>query len=244
MMKVDGSGARLVRTRPGAYHALSEQGLLEPLIVEVAFHELHHRPFEQEGYRLAVPPKPRLEVLAGWSLPDPEVLTPFRTQGIPDPLLERRHGPPSAQISGGKAPDLFLGWFVLAPELDAGPILEGNEQSRAGRMPVKASAHQIQLPDDNRMQQAADIGTGRNPVGRPGLLQRAGPAYPVTPLEHQHSAAGSSKVGGAGEAIVTRADHNDIPALLGQGLHRARETDHAQRGRSLTHGSASQPASS
>ncbi len=65
MVIVDGGGARVVRARVGPDHALAQVGELEPLVAEVALHQLDHRPLEQQPSRLGVVPQASLDGLAG-----------------------------------------------------------------------------------------------------------------------------------------------------------------------------------
>src|SRR5688572_28609314 len=130
MMEVNGGSAGIVGTGPGPDDSLAQQRLLKPRIVEVAFHEFHHRPIEQERDCVPVALEPGLDLPARWGFPDPHVTAAFGTQCVPDPLLEAGHGSPAGQVPGREALDLLVGPVVVSPELNAGSILEWDEKPR------------------------------------------------------------------------------------------------------------------
>src|SRR5258708_4778860 len=67
------------------------------------------------------------------------------------------------------------------------------------------------------MQQATEVGGGRNVVSGPDLLRGAGASQNVASLHHQNFATGAGKVAGAGETVVPRA-HDDCVILVHSGI--------------------------
>ena len=76
---------------------------------------------------------------------------------------------------------------------------------------VKAAPQEAELFDDQRMQQAGEIGAGRHPDAGKGLFDGACAADALAALEHQHALAGAGEIGGAGEAVVAGADDDGVP---------------------------------
>ena len=71
---------------------------------------------------------------------------------------------------------------------------------------------------DQLVEQADDVGAGADHVLLVGerALERAGPAQPLAPLEHEDRLAGAREVGSGGEAVVPPADDHDVPAAGGE----------------------------
>ena len=76
---------------------------------------------------------------------------------------------------------------------------------------MKAALDEIELFDDQRMEKAGEIGARRHPHPGKGLFDRACASHPFTALEHQHTLSGARQIGGAGQAVVTRAHDDGVP---------------------------------
>jgi hypothetical protein len=205
-----------VRTRVGSDHTLAQKRQLQSFLFEEALHELHHRPFKKKADRVLIPAEASFDFFAAGRAADPDVSRSLRSKSIPHPLFEALHCTPAPEIRRCEPTDLGFSLVVVSPELNAGPVLKGDEQARECRMPVESAGDQIQFFYYERVQQATDVGAGRNTVPGPGLFQSAGAADPATRLQHQHPLPGAGQIGGAGEAVVPRTYDDDIPPGCGK----------------------------
>ncbi len=225
VVEVHRGRAFIERAGKGADHALAQVGHLQTLVGQVALDVVHHRPVEHQADRLVVALEPLLDLLAARRFTEPQVgrrkrfaCRACRTQRVAGTAHHIAHRAPAGQVLRRKAQQLGLAGVVVLRQLDVAAILERHEHAGSGGCPVIAPGREIELLDHQGMQQPAQVRTGRDREARPGLLQRAGAADPLAGFQHQHFLAGARKVGGAGQSVVARADHDDVPALGGQVL--------------------------
>ena len=74
----------------------------------------------------------------------------------------------------------------------------------------------MQVVDHDRVEQPAQIGTRRDTVPWPGLLDRTSPAQALARFKHQHLFAGTRQIGGTGKSIVPPTHDDCVPMLLRQ----------------------------
>src|SRR6185312_9173078 len=158
--EVDRRGALVVRACVGADDSLAQIGELHPLVLEITLHQLNHRPLEQEAKGLWVAAQSSLDLLSSGSGPDPKIAVALGAQGISQPALDRLHRPPALEIARREPLDLGLASPVVIPQLDAGPVFEGDEHAAGRWQPAKAVTRQVELRDDQGMEQTGDIGAG------------------------------------------------------------------------------------
>ncbi len=149
---MNGRRARLMWARVGADDTLPQQRLLQALVVEVLLDELDHRPLEEQRDRGPVSAQAALDLVTRRRPPDPRVTRSFGAKGISNPLLEIGHGPPSGEVARGEPPDLLVGAIIVPPQLHAAAVVEGDEQTRSGRVPVQAMLEEAKLLDHERVQ--------------------------------------------------------------------------------------------
>jgi hypothetical protein len=80
---------------------------------------------------------------------------------------------------------------------------------------VKAARGECELFDDKWMQEAGEIGAGRHLHAREWFFDGAGAADALARFKDQDALAGAREIGGAGEAVVARADDDGVPRLGG-----------------------------
>ena len=138
--------------------------------------ELDHRPVEQELAGLVVAAEPLVDLLAARCPADPEVAVARRPKCVAEPPLHVAQRPPAGQVAGREPADLLLALGVVVPELDARSRRRTARTARpSAGYHSKPAAGQVELLDHQRMEQPDQVGTGRDPVARPDLLERAGP---------------------------------------------------------------------
>ena len=89
------------------------------------------------------------------------------------------------------------------------PHVEGHE----------AEAHEVELGDDLRAEQAQCVGERREVEAGPELLRDRRPTDEVALLEHEDALARLGEVGGVGEAVVTATDDD---CVVGMGVGHVR----------------------
>ena len=77
----------------------------------------------------------------------------------------------------------------------------------------EAEAHEIELLDDLRPQQAQGVGESREVEAWAELLGDRRTADEVALLEHEHPLTGLREVGGVSEAVVTSTDDDGVVAV-------------------------------
>ena len=95
------------------------------------------------------------------------------------------------------------------------PVVQRHLQGRlAGHHPQPVRA-QVQRPDHLGPEHARDVGGGGGPAAGRDLLGDAASAGPLAGLDHQRGQARAGQQGAGGQAVVTGADHDDVPARRG-----------------------------
>jgi hypothetical protein len=108
---------------------------------------------------------------------------------------------------------------VVVDELgQGGAVGERHPQVGVGHEHPVAVALQTQLVDHGLVEQPDHVRARADQVAGvvEGLLQGAGAAQALAPLQHQHRPAGPGQVGGGRQAVVAAADHHHVPAAGGQ----------------------------
>ena len=165
------------------------------------------------------------KLLARGRVADPGVAFASGAQGVAQTPHHILHGAPAGDILRREAADLRLTGVVIFPQLDAGAVVEGDEEAvRRGR-PGEAMRAHPQLVDDQRVQQADEIRARRHLDAVPKRFERTRAADALARLQDEHALALASEIGGAGQAVVARADDDDIPLLRRQLTHRRWQTD-------------------
>ena len=203
---------------------------MQPLVVEVPLHQLHHRPVEQQAPRLGVVAQPALDRVARGRRPDPHVIRAVGAKPVAQPALDRVHRAPACQVARRKAPDLLLAPLVVVPKLDAATVLERHEHPALGRRPPEAVTLEVELAHHQRMQQAHHVCAGRHAHAGPRLVQRARAPDLLPRLEHQHPAPSARQIGRTREPVVPRPDHDHVPPPSGQRAHRLGQPDPPEHG--------------
>ena len=139
-----------------------------------------------------------------------------RPQGVAEATQDIAHGAPAFDVLRGEAADLGLAAVVVVPELDARSVEEGDEEAVDGGSPLEAAGGKVELLDDQRVQEAGEVGAGRHAHAGEWLLDGAGSADPVAGLENEDALAGAGEVGGAGESVMAGSDDDGVPGFGGE----------------------------
>ena len=205
---------RIARSRVGADHALAEQRVPEPLVVDVAVDRVRDRLLEHD----------RDQLLVAEQLLD---LRPGRGGALPGvaegAFAKQAPGAVEGLLVGKGAADVLLREPVLA-HVDDGSLVVGELRERGAvgeraprvrvreqdLVPVSAQVelthHElVEHPDHVRARAHQVVGL------RERLLQRARAAEVVSTLQHQHRLPGPRQVRRRGEAVVASADDDRIP---------------------------------
>src|SRR5208337_4292948 len=129
MVKVDRRGARVVRAGVGADDPLTQVRHLEPLIPEVVFDALDHRPLKEHVPSLDIAAEPLVDLVHGGGLADPEIVCAGGSKRVAESRLDRAKVAPALDVDGRKPADLALATLVVIPKLDAAAVLKRHEQS-------------------------------------------------------------------------------------------------------------------
>ena len=106
--------------------------------------------------------------------------------------------------------DLSASQICVRAHRQRAPVGERRERRGVARQDLVAVRGQLQVADDRRMEQAVDVGGGRDLVAGEGLLGDAGAADDIPPLEHQHALPGARQVAGGHQSVVPGADHDRV----------------------------------
>ena len=96
------------------------------------------------------------------------------------------------------------------------PSRKGTKRPLTAGVQWKPRAGESELFDNERMQQAGEIGAGRHPDARERLFDGAGAADALACFEDEDALAGAREIGGAGEAVVAGADDDGVPWFCGE----------------------------
>ena len=104
--------------------------------------------------------------------------------------------------------DRLLGAALAGEEIAA--VGRGQEILRAALDDPQAVIGQLQVGDDLRIEQAH--GVGRDRIAEAGMkfLRHRGAADHLAALDHLHAQARHREIGRAGEAVMPRADDDDV----------------------------------
>jgi hypothetical protein len=80
------------------------------------------------------------------------------------------------------------------------------------------------------MQEPGEVGAGRHTHAGEGFFDGAGSADACAALENENALAGAREIGGAGEAIVTRADDDCVPRSAGEFTDGSGKSDFTENG--------------
>src|SRR3990172_6756542 len=92
-------------------------------------------------------------------------------------------------VAGGVAlrelGDLLAGLFLVGPHDEVAAVGEGRKEGRVFGQDAVAEALELEFADDALLQQAAQVGGGRDLVARPDFFGDAGAAHERPALDHQ-----------------------------------------------------------
>ncbi len=216
MVKTNGGGTGIERAGVGANDALAEIGDLEAFVDEVVFDKLRHGPVEEHRAGFYVIAEQQFNLLACWRIANPQIVFTCGPQRIAQPAKYIAHGLPARHIIWCQRTHGGLAAFVVIPELDAGAIEKGNEEAVDGGSPLKTATGQVQFFNDERVEQAGEIGAGRHPHPREWLFDGARAADTHAALDHQHALTSLGEICGAGEPVVAGPDDDYVPGFGGQ----------------------------
>ena len=234
-METDGCCTGIEGAGVGADDTLAEIGGLKALVGEVALDELGHGPFEEEGAGFVVVAEAVFDLIAGGRVADPDVAIAGRTKCIAQTVEHVVHGAPSGHVFRGERCDFSGAAVVVVPELNAGAGHtgvgeEGDEEAVDGRGPLVAAAGQVEFFNDERVEEAGEVGAGGHADAGEGFFDGAGTADAGAALNDQYTLAGAGEIGGAGETVVACADDDGVPAARGEVADGGGEADLAEDG--------------
>jgi hypothetical protein len=218
--ELDGGGARVLGAGPGADDPLAVQGVLHPLVVHVAVQGVGDRLLEQHRDQLGVVAEPLGQLVAGGGVALPGVALGPGPQGPAQPVehvLVVEH-PLDVALGEAVGPQVGHGPVMVDELGHRGPVGERDPQVGVGHEDPVAVALQPKLVDHRLVEQADHVRAGADQVAgvAEGLLQGAGAAEALAPLQDQHRPAGPGQVGGGGQAVVAAPDHDHVPGAGGQ----------------------------
>jgi len=203
---------------------------LEALVGEVALDELRHGPIEEQGARFLVVAETVFNLLAGGWVADPKIVLAWRSEGVAEAAEHVVHCRPAGDICGRQGADFGGAAILVVPELNAGTIEEGDEEAVHGGSPFISAAGQVEFFDEQRMEQAGEVGARGHAHAGEWFLNGACAAYADTAFDDEDTLAGAGEISGAGEAVVTGADDDCVPAACGELADGDGEADFAKDG--------------
>ena len=219
MVGVDAGGARVARAGTGADDALAVQGGAQPFVADVVLDDVGDRGVEQRVDRLSVVAEPRLDLVARRSVAEPCVAFGLPIAQRPTDAREQIGiGEVAVHVGGRQRRHRRSRALAVVPQRDRRAVFERAPEVRVGALHAVAVAGEIELVDDERMEQADEVGARADqPVGvGERLLEGARPPDLLTSLEHEDAMARTRQVGGGGEAVVPAADHDRVPGGPGR----------------------------
>ncbi len=167
---------------------------------------------------------------AGFDLiPGRRGLQEQRPHSLQNAVPHRPVGVVTGDVALGELGDLLAGLAPVEKAHEIRAVREGDEVLRIEGAHLVAVALQLEVRDDLRQQQIADVGAGREAVAREPLLGDRGAADDRAPLQHEHLFPGLGQVARSDQTVVTRADDDRVVA--GTVRRRTVSRDRACRGR-------------
>src|ERR1700692_3560335 len=148
MMKPYRCRPRIERTGIGTDHSLPEISCLQPPIGQILFYKFSHGPVEEHPPCFFIVTKSFVNLFARRSLANPKITFACGSQRIARPANHVIHFAPALDILWSKGSNLIFTPLIVVPELNAGIIREGNEESVDRRAPLKTTRWQIQFRND------------------------------------------------------------------------------------------------
>src|ERR1700730_7147031 len=216
MMEADAGGPGVKWAGVGPNHSLPEVRSLKPFVTQVVFDEFGHRPVEEHVPCFLIFPESLFNLLAGGRFANPQIAITCRTQGIAQSAEHGSHLTPALHIPRREVANFRLATVVIVPELHAGAVEEGNEESIDRGCPPKAALGQVQFRDNQGMQQSRQIRAWGHAHAGEGFLDGAGAAYSRAALKHEHTLVRTCQIRRASKAVVACSDDNHVPAARGQ----------------------------
>ena len=227
-MEANGGSAGVEGAGIGSYDALTKQGRLQALVAEVVLDHFGHGPVEEDGAGFGVASESLFDIRPGGSVADPDVAVSCGAKRITEAADDVAHGVPAIDVVGGELEHSLGATFVVIPELNRRAIEERDEQPVDGRSPLETTAGQLKLFDDERMQQAGEVGTRGHANARKGLLDGARATDAGPALNDEDALAGASEISSAGESVVPGADDDGVPCFGREFANRDRQADFAE----------------
>ena len=117
------------------------------------------------------------------------------------------------------------------------PSGSGHQRLGSQTKTLVAAPLELELADDDLVQQADHVRAGADQIAGilEGLLQRAGAAELLPPLEHQRPPPRAGQIGRRGQPVVAAADDDRIPVSCRERGYGLREADAAEHGVDVDH---------
>ena len=112
----------------------------------------------------------------------------------------------------GELGDLARIEFGIRPHQQGAAVCKWRKRRRIARQDLVAEIRQLEVAFDLRQQQADHVGGGRATVARCKFFGNAGAADQAATLQHQDLASRPGQVSRADQAVMTRADDDDVGA--------------------------------
>ena len=138
-----------------------------------------------------------------------------RAEAFGEPVQEVEQRGIAVDVPGRELADLLHDPRAVAPSDERSAIREREHQRRVRAGERQAVALQLEVGDHLGLERPGGVRDGGAIAGEV-LVLRARTARDVAPFAYQHAEAGAGEIGGAGEAVVTAADHNHVVALHGR----------------------------
>ena len=118
---------------------------------------------------------------------------------------------PAVDVAGSQARGLRRRSARRHPKAECWSRRGRNEEAVDGGGPLVAAAREFQLFDDERVEEAGEVGAGRHADAGKRLFDGAGAANAGAAFDDQNTLAGAREVGCAGQSVVAGADHDRVP---------------------------------
>src|ERR1035438_2027870 len=110
----------------------------------------------------------------------------------------------------GEFRDLGDGLRAILPHEEMSIIREGRKEGWIFRVHLISEARQLKFTDDPVLEQAGEVGRGRDAITGPDFFRYRAAAHQLTFFQHQHFAAGPREVSRGDQSVVSRADDDYV----------------------------------
>ena len=183
VVEADGGGAGVEGAGVGADDALAEIGGLQARVAEIVLDELGHRPVEEQMAGFLIVAEALVDLFGGGGVADPEISwarmsatllagrrASRRRRKVAFMAFQPSTSPGAKRrTSASHRSSSSQSWMLV-------PSRKGTKRPLTAGVQSKAARGECELFDDQRMQQAGEIGAGRHPDAGEGLFDGAGAA--------------------------------------------------------------------